>query len=229
MTEMKLKEGLDAMEVAAYLRRHPAFLKDFPDLAMHLQVPREQGPAASLAGYQLETLRASNAAQTRRLAELVEIAGENEQLMVQVHSLNLTLMRASTLEQTVRSVVGGLTEDFGTDLVRLVLFARHESLPHAEWLVQRDGGAAAWPEFTDFLKRHEPLCGRLSADKLIALFGDSAADVRSVALMRLGHSGMLAIGSLEANRFHPGIGTIFLKLIAEAVTAALLRFRDDDA
>jgi hypothetical protein len=36
--------------------------------------------------------------------------------------------------------------------------------------------------------------------------------------------GMLAIGSNDANRFHPGMGTVFLKLIAEAIAAAVARF-----
>jgi uncharacterized protein YigA (DUF484 family) len=35
---------------------------------------------------------------------------------------------------------------------------------------------------------------------------------------------MLALGSDDANRFHPGIGTIFLKLIAQALDAAISRF-----
>ena len=49
MAEMSLKDGLQAKDVAEYLRQHPQFLKDFPDLAMQLSVPREQGPAASLS------------------------------------------------------------------------------------------------------------------------------------------------------------------------------------
>lgn len=227
MAEMNLKAGLDAMEVAAYLRRHPTFLKDFPDLTMQLQVPREQGPAASLAGYQLEVLRDKNAELQRRLAELVHFAGENEQLVVRVHSMTLALMRAATLEQTVRTVVATLNEDFHTDLVRLVLFRRRESLPHADWLLQHEGGVAGWPEFAEFLSRREPLCGRLAADKLEALFGSRAGEVASAALLRIGDIGMLVLGSGELNRFHPGIGTIFLKLIGEAVAVALSRFDDD--
>ena len=43
-------ETLGAHEVAAWLRRQPKFLQQFPDLAMTLVVPREDGPAASLAG-----------------------------------------------------------------------------------------------------------------------------------------------------------------------------------
>ena len=36
--------------------------------------------------------------------------------------------------------------------------------------------------------------------------------------------GMLAVGSHDANRFHPGMGTVFLKLIGEAIAAAVARF-----
>ena len=34
-------EKLGAHEVAAWLRRHPGFLQQFPDLALTLVVPRE--------------------------------------------------------------------------------------------------------------------------------------------------------------------------------------------
>lgn len=227
MAEMNLKAGLDAMQIAAWLREHPAFLKDFPDLAMQLQVPREQGPAASLAGYQLEVLRDKNAELQRKLAELAQIASENEQLVVRVHSMTLALMRAATMEQTVRTVVATLNEDFQTDLVRLVLFRSDKALPHAEWLLQSSDGMASWPAFTEFLSRRDPLCGRLADDKLEALFGNRAGEVASAALLRLGDIGMLAMGSKQLDRFHPGIGTIFLKLIAEAVTTSLKRFDED--
>lgn len=227
MAEMNLKAGLDAMQVAAWLREHPSFLKDFPDLAMQLQVPREQGPAASLAGYQLEVLREKNAALQRRLAELAQIASENEQLVVRVHSMTLALMRAATMEQTVRTVVATLNEDFQTDLVRLVLFRHDDSLPRAEWLLQSPDGVNSWPAFNEFLSRRDPLCGRLADDKLEAMFDSRASEVASAALIRIGDIGMLAMGSNEQSRFHPGIGTIFLKLIGEAVATALKRFDDD--
>lgn len=223
MADLNLKSGLDAMNVAAWLREHPTFLKDFPDLAMQLQVPREQGPAASLAGYQLEVLREKNAGLQRKLAELVQIGSDNEQLVVRVHALTLSLIRARTLEQTLRTVVATLNEDFQTDLVRVVLFRRDDSLPRSEWLLT-SSGAGDWPAFSEFLSRRDPLCGRLAEDKLEALFADRSGEAASTALIHLGRLGMLAMGSSSANRFHPGIGTLFLKLIGEAVTAAIQRF-----
>jgi len=224
MTEMTLKDGLNAMEVASYLRRHPEFLKDFPDIALTLHVPREQGATTSLASYQLEVLRDKNRDMSRRLHELIEIAAENEQLMVRVHSLTVGLMRENTLADSVRRVAAGLTEDFHTDLVRLVLFRADADLPAADWLVAQGGGIKAMPAFAEFMQRNEPLCGRLQPEKLDALFADKAVEVRSAVLVQIDGVGMLAIGSHDANRFHPGMGTVFLKLIAEATAAAVARF-----
>ena len=224
MSELSVKDGLSAMEVASYLRRHSDFLKEFPDLAMLLRLPREQGPAASLASYQLEMMRDKNTQLSRRLHDLVEIAHENETLMVRVHTLTLALMRARDLADTVTRVVASLTEDFHTDLVRMVLFHSDPQLPVADWLLVEADGPAAMPAFAEFLKRGEPLCGRLLQDKLDALFADKASTVQSAVLLPIGDLGMLAIGSLDANRFHPGMGTVFLRLIAEAVSTAVTRY-----
>jgi uncharacterized protein YigA (DUF484 family) len=224
MSELSVKEGLNAMEVASYLRRHPQFLGEFPDIAMALVLPREQGSAASLASYQLDVLRDKNRELGRRLHELIEIAHENETLMVRVHTLTLALMRATTLAQTVRAVVGALTEDFHPDLVRLVLFRADPELPAAEWLIAEPTGASAFPAFTEFFKRAEPLCGRLQQDKLDTLFGRHADEARSTVLLPISDVGMLAVASHDENRFHPGMGTVFLKLIGEAVSTAIARF-----
>lgn len=224
MAELTLKQSLEAMDVAEYLRQHPRFLEHFPDVAAELVMPREHGPAASLAAYQLETLRARNRELNQRLAELVEVAGDNEQLMVRVHTLTVGLLRDDNLADTCKSFVAALHEDFHTDLVRLVLFRAGADLPQAGWMVTVPEGPRAWPEFAEFLSRGEPACGRLAPEKLERLFGGETARVQSAALLRIGGLGMLAIASDDPNRFHPGIGTIFLKLIAQALDAAISRF-----
>jgi len=224
MAELSVKDGLTAMEVASYLRRNPEFLNEFPDLALALVLPREQGSAASLASYQLDVLRDKNRELNRRLHELIEIAHENQLLMVRVHTLTLALMRATSLPETLHAVVAALTEDFNTDLVRIVLFRADGDLPAAEWLLIEPEGARAMPVFSEFLKRAEPLCGRLQQDKLDALFGTRTGEVASAVLLPVDAVGMLAVGSQDPNRFHPGMGTVFLKLIAEAVASAVARF-----
>jgi hypothetical protein len=225
MTATLLDDATQARVVAAYLKHHPEFLSEYPELAAKLTMPREQGPVSSLAIYQLHSLREKNAELERRLAELIEIAAENEQLMERVHALTVALLRANTMEVTARSVVAKLSADFHTEQVRLVLFGNEPLLPRADWL-QQVTGPEALPEFADFLHQSEPVSGRLAADKLSRLFGPEATLIRSVAMMRLGDSGMLVIGSHDPDRFQPGMGTLFLKMISATITAALARSWD---
>ena len=214
-------------EIASYLRRHPTFLHEYPDLALTLTPPREEGKTTSLASYQLEVLRDKNRELGRRLVDLSAIAIENEQLVQRVHALTVALMREATLAASARRVVGSLREDFHTDFVRLVLFRSGDpDWPAADWLIAQPQGASA--EFAAFLKQGEPLCGRLQPEKLEALYAAHASEVHSSVLLPLVDGertlGMLAIGSADANRFHPGMGTVFLKLIAQSVAAAIARF-----
>lgn len=225
MTNALLEDVLKASDVAAYLRRHPGFLSDYPELATLLTLPREQGAVASLAAYQLQALRDKNGELERKLAELTAIAAENERLMQRVHELNVAVLRANTPIVAARSVVARLSEDFGTDQTRLILFGP-PMLPPADWLVQLPDGRAGMPEFADFLAHHEPISGRVSADRLQRLFGMQAPLIKSAALMPLGDLGLLALGSRDADHFQPGMGTLFLKMIAATVTAALARMRD---
>ncbi|GLQ97952.1 DUF484 family protein [Dyella mobilis] len=225
MTNALLDDTIKASDVAAYLRQHPTFLADYPDLAASLTVPREQGAVASLAAYQLETLREKNGDLERRLGELTVIAAENERLMQRVHELNVAVLRANTPAIAARTVVVRLREDFGTEQVRLVMFG-DLILPPADWLLHEPGGRAAMPEFTDFLAHHEPISGRLSAERLYRLFGQHAPEIRSAAVMPLGELGLLAIGSQDQDHFQPGMGTTFLKMIAATLTGALARLKD---
>ncbi len=224
MSESPAKDSAASMEVASYLRKHPEFLVEYPDLALLLQMPRAQGSASSLASYQLEVLRDKNRDLSRRLQDLIEVAHENERLMARVHSFSLGLMRVDSLRATVAHVVAAMTEDFQTEYVRFVLFHNDVDLPAADWLLIEENGAAAMPAFLEFFAAGEPLCGRLQPAKLRALFEDRAGQVASAALLPIDGLGMLAIGSSDSNRFHPGVGTVFLKLIGESIAVALRRY-----
>nr|WP_188663974.1 DUF484 family protein [Arenimonas soli] len=215
-------ERLGAHEVAAFLRRHPKFLGQFPDLAVSLLVPKEEGQAASLASYQLDVLRDKNRELTRRLNELFANAQENERLAVRTHQLSLALMRARGKAETLRTMVAVLGEDFRGEDVRVVLFEAVDGL-QADWLQVIPEKDAALKPFRDFLASDEPLTGRLNQDKLALLFGDDQARAASAVLLALPGFGLLAVGSSDPNRFFPGMGTLFLRLMAESLVTALGR------
>ena len=219
------EEKLGMHEVAAWLRRHPNFLQQFPDLASSLVVPREQGPAASLASYQLEVLRDKNRELGRRLHELHANAQENERLAVRTHQLTLALMRQSSAAGVVRAMAASLAEDFHGDLVRIVLFADVEGLDAEDWIRTIPEAADAIAPFRDALREETPLCGRLNPDKNALLYADRADEVQSSALLSMAGIGLVAVGSRDPNRFFPGMGTLFLRMMGEAFAAALESFR----
>ncbi len=219
------EEKLSAHEVAAWLRRHPKFLEQFPDLAVTLVVPRDEGKATSLASYQLEVLRDKNRELTRRLHELFGNAQDNERLAVRTHQLTLALMRAHSAATTIQTLVAVLSEDFQGDQVNVVLFDSIDGLSERSWLQIAARDSAQLAPFKDFIDGNEPLCGRLNADKIDFLFAGQQAQVASVALLPIAGYGMVAVASGDPNRFYPGMGTLFLRLMSEAVATALERFR----
>jgi uncharacterized protein len=228
----KAQEKLGAHEIAAWLRRHPSFLQQFPDLALTLVVPREQGSAASLAGYQLEILRDKNRELSRRLQELFANAQENERLAVRTHQLTLALMKQNRAVDTVRAMAASLEEDFNGDLVRMVLFLDGTSAPvdsalddSGDWLQTFAEADTRLAPFRDCLNDGEPICGRLQPEKNALLYGMRAEDVASSALLPLPGRGLIAVGSRDANRFFPGMGTLFLRMMGEAFDTAMRRFQ----
>ena len=216
-------EKIGAHEVAAWLRRHPRFLQQFPDLALSLVVPREDGPAASLASYQLEVLRDKNRELSRRLHDLYAVSQENERLAVRTHQLTLALLRQDDAAGVVRAMAATLAEDFNGDLVRVVLFAPVAGMGDEDWLqvVPRDDRMLV--PFNDCLRDGEPLCGRLHPDKQALLYAGRVDEVQSSALLPIEGVGLVAVGSGDPNRFYPGMGTLFLRMMGEAFAAALRR------
>ena len=221
---MSEPEKLAAHDVAAWLRRHPAFLKQFPDLALTLVVPRDEGPTASLASYQLDVLRDKNRELARRLAELSNTAQVNERLAVRTHQLTLALLKQDNAADTLRAMAASLQEDFEGDLVRLVVHTPVAGLEQAPWLQVIAADAPLLGPFRDCLKDGEPICGRLQTEKNAVLYGDRADEVQTTALLPLPGVGLIAVGSHDPNRFYPGMGTLFLRMMGESLATALQRF-----
>jgi uncharacterized protein YigA (DUF484 family) len=78
--------------------------------------------------------------------------------------------------------------------------------------------------FEAVFRAGRPQCGRLSLEQAEALFGHGACNAFSAALIPLDGEawrGLLAVGSGDANRFHSGVGTLFLERIGQLISQAL--------
>lgn len=97
-------------------------------------------------------------------------------------------------------------------------------LDQAPWLQVIAAGDPRLAAFHDCLQDGEPICGRLQPEKNDVLYGERVGEVASSALLPLPGIGLIAVGSVDANRFYPGMGTLFLRMMGEALATALQRF-----
>lgn len=225
-TERKtgLRETADLERtVSDYLLSHPDFFEQHTDVLTRLRVPHPSGHAVSLIERQVEILRQQHRQMERKLVELIEVARANDGLIQRIHRLAVALLEAQTLPERLYALTEELRQRFGGDetSVFLVHAPAPEDAGPARWLKPQDGGLE---QFHELLKAGKPYVGRLRAPQLEFLFGTEAEHIASAALVPLGERGalgLLAVGSHEAERFSPTLGTAFLARIGELVTAAV--------
>ncbi|MEJ2479537.1 MAG: DUF484 family protein [Acidihalobacter sp.] len=157
----------------------------------------------------------------RKLGELIQVARDNEHLSANLHQLALGLMRADSLDSVLATARELLCGEFHADHVVVRLIDRDGSLQAPYSVVKDDPGLE---EFAPIFERRRPLCGRLRREQLEWLFGEDAAEVASSVVIPLHDTeslGVLALGSRDADRFHPSMGTLFLGYLGDLLAGAV--------
>ena len=215
---------MNDLEVVAYLRAHPDFLIRNPEPIEFLEVPHGCGEAISLIEYQAGALRRQSHDLRLRMRDLVAAARANETLGRQVHDLTLALFECHAIDEVLARVYQAMKDDFKVDMTALSLFSEPR-LPGDRALSEfADRQGSHHELFAKSLRDGEPLCGRLPQAQAVALFAERAGSVGSGALLPLGGArlmGVLAICAHDPKRYYPGMGTIFLRRIAQVVTCAI--------
>lgn len=210
--------------VASYLRKNPDFLDEFPDILEQLQISHSSGVAASLIERQVDQLRQKNQELDRQLNRLVHVASENEQLMSRLHQLTLDLLSIDSRKEFFTHLGNSLLNDFNADILQICLFDEAIASEAGEDVTAIQEDDPAIEPFRVHLDKDHTVCGRLGENKLEFLFGTKARWVQSTALVPLGEKGnhgMMAIGSSDPARFYPGMGTLFLDLLANVIAASV--------
>jgi len=207
--------------VTRYLRQNPDFLERQPALLKHMELSHASGPAVSLIERQVQYLRHENEALEQQHNQLIQIASDNEKLMSRLHHLTLELMSMGDLPSFFDLLSKALLTEFKADILNITLFnLKIEAGPKTP-LVHTRPDDPELKQFQDYLDKGHSVCGRLNHNKRDYLFGSRAQWVQSMVLVPMGKDGMLAIGSSDPARFYPGMGTLFLDLLAAVVTARL--------
>jgi hypothetical protein len=222
-------EGLSEEAVAYYLQAHPEFFERHGHLLTHLRLPHQTGGSAiSLVERQVEILRQRNRKIERKLHELVEVARLNDKLAGKILGLARELVGSRPAESVLNVIESSLREDFGADESIIVLFdavgADTAAVPKRRFLRRAPRNAPVLQPFETFLAANRPRCGQIRDAQRDFLFGKDNDEIGSVAMVPLGEGaslGLLAIGSRDAERFHPAMSMDFLAHIGELVGQAL--------
>ena len=232
--------GLAAKEneedtIAAYLQHNPDFFERHQALLTRLRIPHARGGSTiSLVERQIEVLREKHAALEGKLAELVSVARANDTIADKLHRFTRRLLRAGSRAEAVARIEASLREDFDAFHCVLVLMGEYPDLTPQRFVrtVARDD--AGLKSFETLFTSGKPRCGQARDTQREFLFGQDANDIGSVALVPLlspantagttglpAPLGVLALGSNDRDRFHPGMSTEFLGRMADLIADSL--------
>jgi len=217
-----MKVSLDANDVAAYLKAHPEFFNHYADLLAQVVIPDPHGGRAiSITERQLGALRDRNKQLEVKLAELIRFGEENDAIAEKIHDMTVALIAAENFSAVVHVLHEHLGGAFAVPHVALRLWGV-VSLESLEEQAEFSPADEQTKSFAAGLKH--PYCGSSTGLEALSWLGSG---VRSLALIPLKRGdetiGLLTLGSEEAHRFYPEMGTLFLTRFGDIAAAALLR------
>ena len=213
--------------VATYLSQHPEFFEKHLGLLGKLKLPHARGGAAvSLVERQVEVLRERHTAMEQKLNDFVAVARANDAVADKMHRFTRRLLRAGTRAEAVAALEASLREDFDTRHAALVLIGSQEDIPSQRFVRYLDATDPVLKSFESLFTSGKPRCGQARDSQRDFLFGTEGVDLGSVALLPLGNHGslgILALGSPDRDRFHPGMATEYLGRLGELFSDSLSR------
>jgi uncharacterized protein len=213
---------MDARDVATYLKEHPEFFEQHADEIAEIFVPHPHGGhAIPIAERQIFALREKNAELSTKLAELIRYGGDNDAIAERLHRSTLALFAAPDLETTLAVLYHSLREDFAVPEVAVRLWGR---VPEQSYLSELAATSADVRSHAERLEK--PYCGPEPVAESREWF-EGGSELRSFAFLPLRTSatfGLLSLASSDPQRFHAGIGTVYLTRLAELASMAIVRF-----
>ena len=227
--------GLTATEteeesIAAYLQHNPDFFERHQALLARLRLPHVRGGSTiSLVERQIEVLREKHASLEGKLADLVQVARGNDAIAEKLHRFTRRLLGAPSRVEAIARIETSLREDFDAFHAILVLIGESADSTEQRFVRSIRADDPNLKSFETLFASGKPRCGQARDSQREFLFGSDANDIGSIALVPLGERGsvgLLAIGSTDRDRFHPGMSTEFLARMGELVADSLSPARD---
>jgi uncharacterized protein len=211
--------------IASYLQRNPEFFERHQAVLARLRLPHVRGGSTiSLVERQIEVLREKQAGLEHKLAELVRVARANDAIAERLHRFTRRLLRAVPRSEAIARIEAGLREDFDAFHAALILVGTRADRDTPRFVRNVPADDPNLKSFESLFASGKPRCGQARDSQREFLFGPEGMELGSVALVPLGDKGtlgLLALGSADRDRFHPGMSTEFLARLAELIADSL--------
>src|SRR5947209_509519 len=214
-------QEIGGRDVIAYLKQHPDFLDRHPEALRLLRAPsREVGEeVVDFQHFLIERLRGDLARVNTEHRTLIAASRGNLASQGRMHKAVLAILAAGSFEQLLQTVTTDLAVLLDVDIVAIGV----ESTAAPTGRLTLHGIRLLKAGAVDALlgvERNVLLQSDAAGE--VMLFGGAAGLVRSQALLRLGFgrgapAGLLCIGTRQAGRFHPGLGTELLSFLARVL------------
>ncbi|WP_105902984.1 DUF484 family protein [Vibrio gangliei] len=211
-------DHLTAETVAEYLKDHPDFFIQRPELVERLAFSHHQQGAVSLVEIQMRRQRQRIEELEEEITHMMSLAAKNDRTFHQLMELQQSVLASQSLTSLIQQVEH-YSRQIG--LSSHLLLLEHQ---HSDWALSRE---TLKRFMTNHLNGKSAYLGRLNRQDRHALFGgdrfsnNELSELGSYVILPLNPSnpiGLLAFSSQEGGHFQPEMDTLFLRHLASVVT-----------
>ncbi len=222
-------DALTADVVADYLKDHPDFLVQRPELVDRLSFPHADLGAVSLVHVQMHRQRQRIEELEEEIATLMSLAANNDRTFYEFMDLQEQILKCSDFKQVIHAI-----EQKALDL-GLMAYIRLFSQCDASVQLDKDN----YQRFVNtYLNGKDAYLGRLRKADREALFGNlEVPEMGSYVVLPLVKNqplGVLAFSSQDGGHFQPEMDTLFLRHLSLVVahlaqTLVWQRYNEDSS
>jgi len=208
-------------DIIAFLKEHPDFLQENPDVLEALIPQRDRpqkGAVADFQSYMIERLKADKEEVLTSTKELVENARSNMNNQQRIHAAVLRLLEAKTFDDFIQCITMDLSTILHTDISVLVVESNGADIPHVH-----QNGIRVLPEGTiDQWMNGQSVLLQDNISGIEAIYGGGSTLVQSQILLRVDIAketppAIIAFGSRDPNMFHDGQATDQILFLARVI------------
>jgi len=219
---------IDETRVIEYLRQHPDFFRQHPQMLGDLSLPHASQGAASLLEKQVAVLRERSITSRHKLSELIDAAKTNDALFEKIQQFVLSVLTAKTLQETIDITLNEMQDRFDVENTSILILTNEPQ----QWQSQLQAChiatlSAANNEIPGIVSADKTFCSVLRDTEAKFVFNNVPSKINSaaIALRDLDTNSRLlfCVAHHDSEHYNQHTGTLFVDFIVDILQALITR------